>query len=349
MNKRRVFAIGAVVAAVPLMLVMTPNGAMANTRSKDNATSRHQAIATSHYHLTGTTGPTTDAFWESIECGGVQQAKAEGSTMTWYPDTAATGATQIAARIEAAGLGNPSGVVLAPQGNLNNTTFLQGFAKRHIPVIEVNELQGSPEYQVVESPEQDPSVIAMARVVAKETGGVGTVGILAVEAGVPQVEYRWQPFVAELKKIAPKLHVLGVQYDSDSATQAQTITAAEIVANPDLKAIWATAGVEGVGAAAAVKAAGKVGKVAIYAYDTEPNEVTLLKQHVIYGLIAQSPWDEGAWAVKDIIALLNSRNSPDAPIGTAPVFHLYTPTMVVDWANVNSPSVAHFVYHPTCG
>ncbi len=75
----------------------------------------------------------------------------------------------------------------------------------------------------------------------------------------------------------------------DSVSVSETIAAAEIGAHSDMKAIYATSGQEVVGAAAAVKAVGKAGKIGVYGYDAEPNEVAPLKQGIVFGLIAQSP------------------------------------------------------------
>jgi ribose transport system substrate-binding protein len=320
-----------------------------SSSSGDSGSGSSPAATTTAYHLTGTAGLASDAFWISLQCGGTQQAAKEGSTIKWYASTSGTDNNIIAQTVQAAQLGNPKGVILSPVGSYNNSSALASLAAKHIPVIEPNSTQGSPYYQAVESPEQDPSVKTMADLIAKNTGGTGTVAILAGIAAIPVINYRWQPLVAELKKVAPKLNILGVQYDNfDSPTTAK-ILSAEITAHPDMKAVWDTSGPEGIGAASAVKAAGKSGKIGVYSYDAEPEEVALLKQGVIKALLAQSPYEEGATSVKNMITLLNSRKShPTAPIGkgTPPV--IITPTKVLTPQNVNDPSSAHYEYASTC-
>lgn len=301
------------------------------------------------YHLTGTAGLASDAFWISLQCGGTQQAAKEGSTIKWYASTSGTDSGIIAQTVQAAQLGNPSGVILSPVGSYNNSPALHALAAKHIPVIEPNSSQGAPYYQAVESPEQDPSVKTMADLIAKNTGGTGSVAILAGIAAIPVINYRWQPLVAELKRVAPKLTVLPVQYDNFDSTTTATILSAEITAHPNMKAVWDTSGPEGIGAASAVKAAGKSGKIGVYSYDAEPEEVSLLKQGVIKALLAQSPYEEGATAVKNMIALLNSRKSATAPIGKGSPYAVLTPTRVLTPQNVNSPASAHYEYSTSCG
>jgi ribose transport system substrate-binding protein len=303
---------------------------------------------TTAYHLTGTAGLASDAFWISLQCGGTQEAAKLGATMKWYSVTS-TDNSLVAQSVQAASLGTPAGVIVSPGGSYNNSSALASLSARHIPVIEANSTQGSPFYQAVESPEQDPSVVTMADLIAKNTGGTGSVAILAGIAAVPAVNYRWQPLVAELKKVAPKLTVLPVQYDNfDSPTTAK-IVSSEITGHPDLKAVWDTSGPEGIGAASAVRAAGDSGKIGVYSYDAEPEEVSLLKQGVIKALLAQSPYDEGATAVKNMITLLKSRaGNTSASIGTGTPADVITPTMLLTPANMNEPSSAAYEYSTAC-
>jgi ribose transport system substrate-binding protein len=343
----------AVAAAAGLALAGCSSSASSTppaSSTSSTATSTGSAAAATTYHLTGTAGLASDAFWISLQCGGTQEAAKLGATIKWYASTSGTDSGIIAQTVEAAQLGSPSGVILSPVGSYNNSPALAALAAKHIPVIEPNSTQGTPFYQAVESPEQDPSVVTMADLIAKNTGGTGTVAILAGIAAVPVINYRWQPLVAELKKVAPKLNVLPVQYDNfDSPTTAK-ILAAEIVAHPDLKAVWDTSGPEGIGAASAVKAAGDSGKIGVYSYDAEPEEVSLLKQGVIKALLAQSPYNEGATAVMNMIALLKSRASnPAAPIGQGTPADVITPTMVLSPQNVNLSSSAPYEYSSTCG
>lgn len=344
MKISKTLTIGTVVAAAMLSLTLVPYGASASMKPATAANS----AAGRNWVIHGTIGPTTDAFWETMECGGLQEAKTLGVSLTWYSDTAAVGAAQIAARVQAAGLGNPNGIILTPQGGINNAPYLQAWAKKHTPVIETNDLDGVPFYQLIESKENNPAVITMANNIAKQTGGTGTVGVIVVEPGIPQVIYRWKPLIAELHKVAPTLNVLGIQYDQGSVGISDSITAAEIVAHPDMKAVYATSGQEVVGAAAAVKAAGKVGKIGVYGYDAEPNEVALLKAGIVFGLIAQSPFLVGVLSVENLVTLLNNRKNPNAPIGHGNPYRVYTPTMILTHANVNTPAAAHFVYKTSC-
>lgn len=299
------------------------------------------------YTLAGTAGIASDAYWISLQCGGTTAAKAAGSTITWHATTSSDNA-QVVQVTQAALLGNPDGVVLSPNGSVSMTPYLTQLKSSNTPVIETNSTNGTGYYQSVESPEQDPSVKAIARLIAKNTGGTGTVAILAGIAAVPVINYRWQPLVAELKSVAPKLNVLPVRYDNfDSTTTASTLSS-EMAANPDLKAVWVTSGPEGIGAASAVKAAGKAGTVGVYSYDAEPNQVQALRDGTITALLAQSPYKIGETAVTNLIAALNKRGSSTGPVGTASPASVITPTKILTKANIDAPSSKPYEYSSTC-
>ena len=81
-----------------------------------------------------------------------------------------------------------------------------------------------------------------------------------------------------------------------------------IVANPDLKAIYAITGPEGEGAAAAVQQAGKAGQIKIYSYGANESEVAGLKKGVFAALCSQPGLCGGrAKGVKATISRTSSR------------------------------------------
>ena len=79
--------------------------------SSSGSSSTSTTSTTTHYHLTGTAGLASDAFWISLQCGGTQQAAAEGATIKWYASTSGTDNNIIAQTVDAAQLswGTPTG------------------------------------------------------------------------------------------------------------------------------------------------------------------------------------------------------------------------------------------------
>jgi ribose transport system substrate-binding protein len=302
------------------------------------------------YKLAGTAGLADDPFWITLMCGGTNAAKAANSSITWHAEPNSTGGNALEEQdIQAALLDKPQGMVLSPIGSESYTPILSQFDTKGIPVEEADAPSTATNYyQAVVSPVNDPSVAAMAKLIAQQAGNSGDVAVLAIVAGVPVIEARWQPMVAALKKLEPGLTVLPTQYDSADTNKAATIVSALLVAHPNLKAIWTTSGPEGEGAVSAVKAAGKQGKVHIFSFDATPDLVDALQAGTVSALLAQSPYIMGERAVQNLIAYLKTRHGSAAAPGTASPQQVVVPTMILTKKNVDTPTAQQYLYKATC-
>ncbi len=95
---------------------------------------------------------------------------------------------------------------------------------------------------------------------------------------------------------------------------------------PDLNAILCIGGEMALGAAEAVKAAGKEGKVIISSMDVYPAQVTALKSGKVHYTISQAPQDQAYWSVVAAIRALNGDKVPK---------EIRTPVVVVTKENVD--------------
>src|SRR4051794_35625008 len=119
-----------------------------------------------------------------------------------------------------------------------------------------------------------------------------------------------------------------------------------IVAHPDLKAVYAISGPEGEGAAAAVKQAGKQGKIKVYAYDATPGEVEALKAGDITALISQPAGNEGSQSVKHLVNFLKTYSG--GPVKQETPLAQDLPLMVLTKDNVDSPDAQPYLYKAKC-
>jgi ABC-type sugar transport system substrate-binding protein len=253
-----------------------------------------------------------DPFWISMECGVTQQAKKLGVEVT-MKDAPDSDTGHVAQALDAASLLNADGIVTAGSGSTANNAKIESLQRGGVPVVIVNG-PNVPEVayaDVISSSDNS----GFAKYVAKDIGAAkGTVGILGGIAGYAVLDQRWKPMAEALKTAAPGITVLDPQYDSFDRTKASSAASALIVAHPDLKAIYAISGPEGAGAAAAVQQAGKAGKVKVYTYDGTPEVIAGIKSGTISAALAQSPYKQGAAAVKLLVQYLK-----DAKKGAAVV------------------------------
>ncbi|MEZ5767220.1 MAG: substrate-binding domain-containing protein [Paracoccaceae bacterium] len=131
-------------------------------------------------------------------------------------------------------------------------------------------------------------------------------------------------------------------FDVNAATSA---VSAALIANPDLKLIVASNGPDGIGAAAAVKAAGLAGQVTVVAFDAVPPEIDGLKEGVITALIAQSPAQIGAESVQAIVDYLQAGNTGAVPASDE---FVGIPQRLLTADNVDDAANADYIYKPQC-
>lgn len=127
---------------------------------------------------------------------------------------------------------------------------------------------------------------------------VGYKGEIAVMQGFPTApnhKERYEAHLAYLKKF-PNVKIVDGGIDNDSINTAQQQAAAVLTAHPNL-AGYLNCDATSAGIAAAIREAGKIGKVRAVLMDSLHDEVVQVKDGVIDGLSATKPREQGALAV----------------------------------------------------
>lgn len=149
----------------------------------------------------------------------------------------------------------------------------------------------------------------LANFLADKIGGEGKVGILAGSLTATNHAARVKGFKEAIAKF-PKIEVVFEQPDDDSLEKAVSLTENALQANPDLKGIFGSNASNPIGAARAVKNAGKAGQIVIVGMDDLPETLQFIKDGVIAGVKAQRQWEIGYWAVKYLVAKNQNHTIP---------------------------------------
>lgn len=168
-----------------------------------------------------------------------------------------------------------------------------------------------------------------AEVLAKLIGEAGPVGLIPFVPGAATSEMREQGFKEGIAAF-PNITLAATQYCMSDVAKAMDITQDMINANPDLRGIFAANEAAAIGAAQAVRTAGKTGVVKLVAFDASEDEVAALREGVIQALIVQNPFKMGYVGVKAAI---------DALQGNPVEKRIDTGVTVVTQENLNDPEV----------
>lgn len=148
-----------------------------------------------------------------------------------------------------------------------------------------------------------------AQELMKQAPQGGDVVFVHIKPGISSIDDRDKGF-KEAFAGQTKYNVLPELYaNQDSATQAAGLVQATIAAHPDLVAVFASNVITAEGAANAVKAAGKQGKIAVLGYDASPKEVTELQAGTLTALVSQNPYQIGKLAVQNAVKYLDGDKS----------------------------------------
>ena len=127
-----------------------------------------------------------------------------------------------------------------------------------------------------------------------------------------QSKARWDGFYAGLK-------AAGIEYKevAHTSAHAQDTALAQttdmLTAHPEIQVIFAANEGGTIGAAQAVKQAGKAGKVFVFGYDgsDQLTSMILSPDNILQGSVAQDPYMMGYKAVEALVNLLTGKDAPD--------------------------------------
>ena len=170
-----------------------------------------------------------------------------------------------------------------------------------------------------------------------EMGGKGEVAFIPFQPGTATNDTRTEGFKNVLED-NPDVELVAEQSSESDQNVALQVTEDILTANPNLDAIYAANEPGVLGAAEAVRRAGKAGDVTIVGWDTAPDEVKAVEDGVVSALVAQNPFRMGYDGVNLTV---------DAIRNDAPMQDIDTGSTLVTQDNLDNPDVKA-VLDPTC-
>ena len=181
--------------------------------------------------------------------------------------------------------------------------------------------------------------VAGAKAAAEELvrliGGSGEVGLLPFVPGAATSDLREQGFKDGIAA-HPEVNLAVTLYSYSDVAKGMSAVEDMLTSHPNLKGIFAANEPGAIGAAEAIRGAGKSGQVKVVAFDASENELAALESGDIQALIVQNPFQMGYSGVKAAI---------DTIKGQPVVKRIDTGVTVVTKENLSSPDVQKLL-HP---
>ena len=271
----------------------------------------------------------THQFWLSVKKGAETAAEEFDATIIWQGPPKETEIAQQISIVQDMITRDVDAIVLAACDANALVSIVTQADNRDIPVIMVDSgLNSDIPKSLVATDNVEGGAIA-ARTLADLIGGSGKVGLIPFVPGAATSELREQGFREALPEL-PGLNLVAVNYSQSDAAKGMNVTSDMITAHPDIKGIFVANEPGAIGAAQALRTAGKVGDIKLVAFDASGEELKALEDGVIQALVVQNPFKMGYEGVKAAVASVNGEEVPE---------RIDTGVTVITLDNLNEPEI----------
>ncbi len=194
-----------------------------------------------------------------------------------------------------------------------------------IPVININVMTDSPHVAIRIRSDDKFLGRKEGELMAQVLGRKGNVVMLKAAAGASPFELRSAGF-KEYIRANTSIKILGEQNSVNTPDQGLKLMEDFMQTFPQIDGVMCAADFLAIGAAQAIRAAGKSAKMKIITVDLQPDAEKLLRDGLLSGAIVQTAQIMGRWGVRAAINVLSGRTLPP---------QLYTPYFVVTKQNVD--------------
>ncbi|GAB2748497.1 sugar-binding protein [Salinifilum aidingensis] len=279
------------------------------------------------------------SFWEKVRVGAECAARGPGVDVHWDGVTEETDVSGQQSLLQD----------LLVQGDLDGLVYAATDARAMAQVTATAEEQGTQVVNMDSGTTPQPAdvpvyatnnVAAAERgtdLLAQQLGGRGKIALVEFQPGTNTNDTRVEGFQRGLRKHLG-LELVARQSSESSYNTALQVTQDILTAHPELDGIYAGNEPSVLGAAEAVRQAGRAGDIEIIGWDTSQEQIASLREGVISGLIAQNPFEMGRSAVRAAV---------DKAHGRTPSRDTDTGSTVITRGNVDAPEVQRLL-HPAC-
>ncbi|MFC5431109.1 ABC transporter substrate-binding protein [Paraburkholderia denitrificans] len=272
-------------------------------------------------------------FWQAVKSGAEQSAKEHNVRISFEgPETEAMVDKQID-MLSAALAKKPQALGIAALDSKAAIPLLKRAQADKIPVIAFDSGVDSDIPLTTCSTDNLAAAALAADKMAEAIGNSGEVALIVHDQTSLTGIGRRDGFLNQMKAKHPNIKIVSVQYGGGDHLKSAEIAKAMILANPNLKGIFASNEGSADGAAIGVKESGK--KIVLVGFDSGKEQKDDITSGLMLGAITQNPVGIGKCVVDSAVKALKGEKLP-RKIDTG--FFWY------DKSNMNDPKIAAVLY-----
>jgi ribose transport system substrate-binding protein len=283
---------------------------------------------------------TDSQFWQTTFAGAKGAAKDTGAEVGLFGPTSETDVAGQVQLVENSISRGVDAIVLAANSTDGLNNVVDRARKAGIKVLNIDSRVTTGVDGFVGTDNEKAGALAAERLcaIAKQKGqSSGSVLLESAVAGVESLKARDTGFRSGLKASCPQLRIASPRYNNnDINTAASQVN--DAITGGNLAGIFADNNVSGDGAARAIKDNKAQDKIAVVAFDADPQEIAALGDGSIDGIVVQNPYFFGYQGVTEAASAAAGTLQPDA-LDPGAVF--------ATKANMNEPAVKQLLHPPT--
>jgi ribose transport system substrate-binding protein len=304
-------------AAVGVLLALTGCGSSSQASGEESAAEGGGSSGQPRIALVAKVS--NNPYWQAVNKGAQAAGKDLGAQISFTgPDTESQVDKQVD-QLQSALDKKPSAIGIAALDEQAVLPVLETARSENIPVVAFDAKLTSDLPVTTVATDSTAAGAEAAKHMIEVAGATGEIAVIAHSQTSSNGIARRDGFLDHLKRNAPGLKVVDVQYcDSDQAKAANQ-AAAILEAHPKLIGIYGTNEQSILGAASEVQSSGK--KITLIGFDSGSAQIDYITKNVIAGSITQDPYQMGYQTVaKAVDALKGKSVEKDVDSG----FHWYT-------------------------
>ncbi|OUM95265.1 MAG: LacI family transcriptional regulator [Thermobacillus sp. ZCTH02-B1] len=248
-------------------------------------------------------------YWKSVIKGFEDAAEKLGVSVEYRGSTQYDAREQVTV-LEQVIAQKPAGIALTVKNPEALTPSIDKAVDAGIPVVLFD--AGAPDskaYSLLATDNYNAGVTA-ARTMARLIGGKGKVGVITLPNQLNH-QQRTNGFRDTIRAEFPDMSIVAIEDGKGDVIVSRDAALAILDAHPDLKGIFNTDAVGGVGVADAVRMRQRKHEVKVIAFDTDKVTLDLIRQGDIDATLAQGTWNMGYWSLVFLFHLHHGIVTPD--------------------------------------
>ena len=249
-------------------------------------------------------------YWKSVIKGFEDAAEVLGVSVEYRGSTQYDVREQVTV-LEQVIAQKPAGIALTVMNPEALTPSIDKAVDAGIPVVLFD--SGAPDskaYSLLATDNYNAGVTA-ARTMARLIGGKGEVGVVTLPNQLNH-QQRTNGFRDTIHNEYPEMTIVAVEDGKGDRIVSRDAAIAILDNHPEVKGIFNTDAVGGVGVADAVRLKQRQNQVKVVAFDTDKVTLDMVRQGEIAATLAQGTWNMGYWSLLYLFHLHHGLVTPDS-------------------------------------